>query len=297
VPRAALIGRGAGGRRLAEALRAPGAPLRLAATCGSAEGALERLLVRDDLDAVLIAVPDAAHAVIAMAALDAGKHVYVLPPFTRTVDEARRLAARAREMDRVLCVAFDPLEEHRWTRAGQALAQTGAPRWIQAESSPDDPLFRKAWQRDPAFSQGPAARQLFNMLYPLQYHLGLGAPERATALGCAFLGSASATPDAALLTLHYADGATVVLSCADSSGRRGAVPVIRGALGSVDLPATHAPEDTLRDLARFAGAIAGDRRAADARLEAACIAQQALSGAMEAWARTGAVSREARGLT
>jgi predicted dehydrogenase len=48
------------------------------------------------IDAVLIATPDHQHAVIAKAAMEAGKHVYVQKPLTYSVHEARVLADLAR---------------------------------------------------------------------------------------------------------------------------------------------------------------------------------------------------------
>ncbi len=50
-----------------------------------------------DIDAVLIATPDHTHAVISMAAMSAGKHVYCQKPLTHDVFEARRLAQAAKE--------------------------------------------------------------------------------------------------------------------------------------------------------------------------------------------------------
>ena len=50
-----------------------------------------------DIDAVLVATPDHTHAVIAMAAMQQGKHVYVQKPLTRTVSEARALTEAARK--------------------------------------------------------------------------------------------------------------------------------------------------------------------------------------------------------
>lgn len=48
------------------------------------------------IDAVTVSVPDHNHAVIAMAAIKLGKHVYVQKPLTHTIKEARVLAEAAK---------------------------------------------------------------------------------------------------------------------------------------------------------------------------------------------------------
>jgi predicted dehydrogenase len=50
-----------------------------------------------DIDGVVIATPDHLHAVIAIAAMDLGKHVYVQKPLCWSVFEARELAKKAKE--------------------------------------------------------------------------------------------------------------------------------------------------------------------------------------------------------
>src|SRR5436309_5625771 len=48
-----------------------------------------------NIDAVTVTTPDHSHAMAAMMALKAGKHVYTQKPLTRTIWEARQLAAEA----------------------------------------------------------------------------------------------------------------------------------------------------------------------------------------------------------
>ncbi len=57
----------------------------------------EMLDKQKDIDAVLIATPDHTHAVITMAAIKAGKHVYTQKPLCHDVHEARMLAQAAKE--------------------------------------------------------------------------------------------------------------------------------------------------------------------------------------------------------
>jgi predicted dehydrogenase len=57
----------------------------------------EMLDKQKDIEGVLIATPDHTHAVISMAAMRAGKHVYCQKPLTHTVYEARALAKAAKE--------------------------------------------------------------------------------------------------------------------------------------------------------------------------------------------------------
>jgi predicted dehydrogenase len=54
------------------------------------------LLDQEDVDAVMIATPDHTHAVITMAALKRGKHVYCEKPLTWSVQEAREVTEAAR---------------------------------------------------------------------------------------------------------------------------------------------------------------------------------------------------------
>lgn len=50
-----------------------------------------------DIDAVVIGTPDHTHAVVTMAAMQTGKHVFCQKPLTHTVHEARKITAAARQ--------------------------------------------------------------------------------------------------------------------------------------------------------------------------------------------------------
>lgn len=64
------------------------------------------LLAGDDVDAVLVACPNAYHAEVALAALETGRHVLVEKPMCITLREADALAAAQRASGRVLQVGY-----------------------------------------------------------------------------------------------------------------------------------------------------------------------------------------------
>jgi predicted dehydrogenase len=65
-----------------------------------------RLLDRKDIDAVVIATPDHWHAIQAIAAMEAGKDVYVEKPLSITIHEGRRMVEVAKRTGRVVQVGL-----------------------------------------------------------------------------------------------------------------------------------------------------------------------------------------------
>ncbi|MEX0678675.1 MAG: Gfo/Idh/MocA family oxidoreductase [Pirellulales bacterium] len=63
-----------------------------------------KLLERKDVEAVTIGTPDHWHTAIALAALDAGKHVYCEKPLTLTIGEGKQLVAAVKKSGRVMQV-------------------------------------------------------------------------------------------------------------------------------------------------------------------------------------------------
>lgn len=76
----------------------------------------QELLAREDIDAVVIATPDHYHAIIAIAAVKAGKDVYLEKPLTFTIQEGQELRKAVRENNRILAVGSqqrsDPNFQH-----------------------------------------------------------------------------------------------------------------------------------------------------------------------------------------
>ncbi len=79
---------------------------RAGAACPHAKLVQNFAAVVDDpqVDAVVIATPVATHAELALAALEAGKHVLVEKPMAATVHEAEEMVRRAEKLGRVLMV-------------------------------------------------------------------------------------------------------------------------------------------------------------------------------------------------
>jgi len=141
------------------------------------------LEAQKDIDAVVIATPDHQHAIIAMAAMRHGKHVYCEKPLTHTVWEAQQLTTAARahhvatqmgnqgqasEETRRLCEfilddAIGPVREaHVWTdRPSNGLFNEYWPQGV--ERPKDTPPVPKTLEWD--LWLGPAPERPYHPIY------------------------------------------------------------------------------------------------------------------------------------
>jgi len=110
----------------------------------------EMLANLKDFDAVLIATPDHTHAVISMAAMQAGKHVHCQKPLTHSAYEARKLAEAAKKY-KVATMVFTAMQASEstrqlseWIMAGaigpvrEVLNWSNRPVWPQGIERPAD---------------------------------------------------------------------------------------------------------------------------------------------------------------
>ncbi len=82
------------------------------------------LLARDDIDAVVIAVPDHWHAMIAIDASNAGKHIYLEKPITFTIGEGQKLREVVRANHTILAVGSQQRSDPNFQHAVK-MAQNG----------------------------------------------------------------------------------------------------------------------------------------------------------------------------
>ena len=72
----------------------------------------QELLAQDDIDAVSIAVPNFLHMPVAVAALEAGKHVLIEKPLARNTEEGKLMVEAAARNNRILAVSFQRRTRH-----------------------------------------------------------------------------------------------------------------------------------------------------------------------------------------
>jgi predicted dehydrogenase len=77
----------------------------------------ERVLERDDIDAVMVITPDHWHTLISLAAIKSGKDVYVQKPMTLTVREGRLLSDTARQYNAIVQVGSQQRSERAFRKA------------------------------------------------------------------------------------------------------------------------------------------------------------------------------------
>ena len=119
------------------------------------------LIVRDDIDLVVIATPNDTHHPLARAALLAGRNVVVDKPFTVALDDARELVALARRRRLLLSVFHNRRWDGDFLTLRRLLGEGALGRVVEMSSRHDRyrPEVRQRWRE----SAGPGAGLWFDL--------------------------------------------------------------------------------------------------------------------------------------
>ncbi len=194
-------------------------------------GSVADLLVRQDVDLVVVASPNHSHASIACQALEAGKHVVVEKPYALTLDEARGVNERARRSGRLFAVFQNRRWDSDFLAVRTAIERGSIGRAVHFESHFDRfrPQVRDRWRERPEDGGG--------IWYDLAPHLVdqalqlFGLPERVEA-SLAILRPGASAHDWAHAILHYPEK-RVILHASMLAAGGSARFIVHGTLGSL----------------------------------------------------------------
>ena len=174
---------------------------------------IDDLLADDSLDAVDICTPNFLHAPMAMAALEAGKHVLCERPFARSAAEATEMVKAAKRADRVLACAV----QHRFRPDAQLL------RTFVAKGELGEVYYAKAgwlrqrtewdsdeWRRQKRESGGGVVLDLGFQMLDLSLWV-LGAPKVASVSASVHRLRKGEVEDSTAALLRLDTGATLTL--------------------------------------------------------------------------------------
>jgi predicted dehydrogenase len=262
--RLGVIGAGARAQELMEAAQThPG--VEIVAVCDAYTGRAERarartggraaihgdareVLARKDVDAVIVGTPDHLHKVFAVAALDAGKDVYVEKPMTYAIEEGREIVQAVKRTGRVLQVGSQGMSSALDNKArdlirGGKLGQvtmirasynrnTAGGAWIYpippdaspatvnwpaflgpAPQRPFDPARFFRWRCYWDYGGGIAGDLFVHLITTIHYVMGATMPDTVLASGQLYRWKDSReVPDTLNAILTYPEGFTVSLS-------------------------------------------------------------------------------------
>ncbi|MBI4418411.1 MAG: Gfo/Idh/MocA family oxidoreductase [Ignavibacteriales bacterium] len=167
------------------------------------------------VDAVALVTPNHLHASQIMLALDAGKHVFVEKPITRTVAEARSVIAKAKESNHVLMVGHNTRRRAIFRRAKAILQKEKLGIIVGVEMNVSRPVGilegLPAWKADPqAATLVPMTQLGIHFVDAVHYLLG---PVRKVACLANHAAMPGGALDAASAILGLESGIPATLSC------------------------------------------------------------------------------------
>jgi predicted dehydrogenase len=178
---------------------------------------MTELLVRDDVDAVVIATPASTHPDLVKQALESGRHVLVEKPMALDVEAAEALCRLATSADRVLMVGYTFLYNAGIRKMKECMTseEFGQMYYLHATRTNLGPIRGDV---NAIWDLAPHDIAIFNYLMGQQ-------PEWVSALGTCVL--RNTREDIGFMTLGYADGVlgNIHVSWADPNKVREVVAV------------------------------------------------------------------------
>ena len=212
-----------------------------------ATGDWRELIADPEIDIVSITTPNALHPEMAIAALEAGKHVWCEKPMAPAFADAERMAEAARTSERVAVLGYNYIQNPLIRHIGRLLAEgvIGAVHSVRVEMDEDfmaDPDALFSWKSEARAGYGALddfgvhplsiLTTLFGPVERVMADLAKPFPARPTAEGGA---REVETFDIANILLRLAGGVagTIVLS-RSAWGRKGRIAIqIFGSNGSI----------------------------------------------------------------
>lgn len=208
---AEAIARTDGARLVAVADEDPQRARELADRYGVQALAPQELVGRPDIDAVCVCTPTGTHAAVALAAIEAGKHVLVEKPMDVSLAAADRMIDAARRkgvvLGGVLQRRFDPdarrlKEEIERGRLGRLYLGVAVMPYYRSQSYYDSAEWRGTWALD---GGGALMNQGIHVIDLLQWFMG--PVVSVTARAGTFAHERIEVEDAAVALVQFASGA------------------------------------------------------------------------------------------
>lgn len=140
-------------------------------------------ICRPDVNAVVVSTPTKFHAEIAIASLQAGKHVLCEKPLARTTEEGRRVVEAARRANRVLKTGFNYRQMAHIRKARELIGARaiGRPYFLRSRYGHSGrPGYERHWCTDADLSGGGVLQEQGIHMVDL-VRVFLGEPSRVLA--------------------------------------------------------------------------------------------------------------------
>jgi predicted dehydrogenase len=221
-----------------------------------------KLLENKDVDVIFIATPEHWHSRQAIAAMEAGKHVYIEKPMCRYLDEAMAVYKKAKDTKAVVQVGSQGCSDQKWHRAGELIKEgkLGKVVWSQGSYCRNSQDGEWNYRIDPDATEsnidwaqftGPAPKRPFDKerffrwrkywdyaagitsdlfphrLHPLLLAIGAEFPTRVSCTGGIYVHKDREVPDTTHMIADFPSGHTIVIAGC-TANEQGLEDMIRG---------------------------------------------------------------------